>query len=131
MNILGIDYGLVNIGFAIAYNGLISPYASFKKKNDEMLLKEVLKIISKEKIDKIVIGLPEGKIASLVKNFSQKLSKATNFTPILVSEDLSSKDSIKTMIELGKKKKSKKNLEHQISACLILENYLEGIRKLD
>ena len=127
MNILGIDYGLVNIGLAIAYDDLVSPYGNLKRKNDAVLLGKVLEISKREKINKIVIGLPEGKVVPLVKDFSQKISKIINIKVVLVNEDLSSQNAINTMIKLGKKRKDKKKLEHQIAACLILQNYLEGI----
>ena len=108
MNILGIDYGLVNIGLAIAYDDLVSPYGNLKRKNDAVLLGKVLEISKREKINKIVIGLPEGKVAPLVKDFSQKISKIINIKVVLVNEDLSSQNAINTMIKLGKKRKDKK-----------------------
>lgn len=56
MRYLGIDYGEKNIGLAIGDNNLkiATPFSIVKN------IREIKEIIQKEKIDKIIIGLPLG-----------------------------------------------------------------------
>ena len=126
MNILAIDYGLVNLGLAISFNGLITSYLPIKVKKDNQakVLEKLKEICQQEEIEQIVIGLPSGKLALAVKEFAYQLAEITKLKVILHDEALTSKLAVKTMIKLKVKKKKRKTKEHSTAACLILKDYL-------
>ena len=68
--ILGIDYGLKKIGLALAEGNLAEPLSVIKT---DLSTKKIVNLCQENKVDKIVVGLPEGKIVSQVKKFAEKL----------------------------------------------------------
>jgi len=73
----------------------------------------------------IVLGLPKGKLALKVKNFRQKLEKSTNLPICYQDETLTSKEAVVKMIEAGKPLLKRRKSKHMVSACLILQSYLD------
>jgi len=134
MRYLGIDYGKNHIGMAISEGFLAQPYpgkmqnAKCKMQNDNSKLKIIKEIINKEGIEKIIIGISEGKMAERTKEFAEGMKRITGLPVIYYDETLTSQEAIKKMIEAGKKKKFKKEREHNIAACIILQDYLDSHR---
>ena len=62
MRYLGIDFGLRRIGLAISEGSLASPWQVLEIKNFKDGFEKISKIINDEKFEKIIIGLPEGKM---------------------------------------------------------------------
>lgn len=123
MRLLGIDYGLVKVGLALADDGFAQPLRVIA--NNSRLLGKIIKICQANQIEKIVVGLPEGKIAKKVRKFAQKLSQATTLPIDFQDETLTSKEAIIKMIEGGRKRKARQEKEDAIAAALILESYLD------
>lgn len=123
MKILGIDFGLRNIGLAIAYNDLIEPFGQIRFKNFQTVLKEIQKILEEEEIEKIVVGISEGKMAKRTKEFVGKLQGRIKRPVFLMDESFSSREAREKMLEIFKPQKKRKKQEHQIAACLLLENF--------
>ena len=74
-------------------------------------------------------GLPS-ESTPIIEEFVEKLSKTYPKTPIYrVDERFTSKMAFNTMIDsgLGKKKRQNKALVDEISATLILQNYMAGL----
>ena len=90
MNILGIDYGLKNVGFAIGeqITNSCSTYFSKKFKNRKELIEKIKSLITEWDINTIVIGLPlnmdntESEMSLRIRNFSKKLEKDINLSLI-------------------------------------------------
>lgn len=122
MKYLGIDFGLRRVGLSISEGNLASPFKILEGKNFEDLISK----IKKETLgfDKIVIGLPEGRIAKLVKKVSKAL-KTSGLDVVEVPEVLSTQNAIKKMIELGIPKKKRVTTD-SYSATLILQDYLDN-----
>ena len=120
MNILAIDYGTKNIGLAWAQTGLgvVLPYGVIKDKN----LGELVKLIKKENIDKVVVGLPlglEGKEnanTKKIKKFASDLKGLINI-PIEFEDERFSSQAADRMGEGGASRDEK-------SAMVILQSYL-------
>lgn len=134
MRYLGIDYGKNNLGFSISDGLIARPYdvsllqnIQIKTINDQAQLKIIKEIIEKENIDLIVLGLAEGIIAEKEKQFGQLIEKETKVTVKYQDETLTSKEAIQKMIEVGKKRSDRKRQEHNFSACLILQEYLDSL----
>jgi putative Holliday junction resolvase len=128
MNILGIDFGLKKIGLALAdmESKLATPWGTIEVKSEiQGVIKKIKTLCEKEKVEKIVIGLPESGIVGKIKNFGDDLTKMTNLPVFYEDESLTSKEAIVKMIESGMKKKARQEKEDQIAAALILQNYLD------
>ena len=70
MNFLAIDYGTKNIGLARASSSidLVLPFGSVENSDHQMAIKKLVEIITSEKIDKVIVGLPVGLDGSENKN---------------------------------------------------------------
>ncbi|WP_185868631.1 RuvX/YqgF family protein [Blattabacterium cuenoti] len=132
--ILGIDYGTVMTGLSITDEqkifsfGLISLYT-------EKLFIFLDPFLCTENIEKIVIGCPrkwnnkkeinlEKKIIKFIHIFHTKFP---NIDIERIDERFTSKMAFYSMIELGFKKKQRKEKKilHTISATIILQSYLK------
>jgi len=118
MKILGVDFGTKIIGLAIAEEGLVEPYREVKS-----LFKEIEEICRWEKIEKIVVGISEGKSAILAKKFAQRLANLTGLPVEFADETLTTHEALVKMKTVGKRWRKKPNA---IAAALILERYLEA-----
>lgn len=113
MNYLGLDYGLAKIGVAIATGPLAEPLTTLNTKNAIQAIKE---LVVKHSIDKIVIGdAPE--------NFLKNL-KDLGLEIEIVDETLSSHEAREKLFHTTQKRR--KILEHQVSASIILQNWLDN-----
>ncbi|WP_341661789.1 Holliday junction resolvase RuvX [Blattabacterium cuenoti] len=131
--ILGIDYGKIMTGLSITDAKKIFAFGlnSVLTKN---LMNFLESFLVREKIEKIVVGLPkklnnqkevliETEIQKFLKKFHIKYPK------IIIKrldERFTSKIAFATMIKLGlkRKKRKKKGILNQISATIILQSYL-------
>lgn len=125
MNILGIDYGLKNIGLAISQGKLSEPLGQLKRVNDILLIKKLGDICLKNKIKMVIIGLPEGKLAARVKKFGQDIKEKIGLPVTFQDETLTSQEAVEKMMQIGKPLKKRQSQEHTFSACLILQSYLD------
>ncbi len=125
MNILGIDYGKNKVGLALAEGPLAYPYAAIKYKSESELLTRLEAIIKKEFINKIVVGISEGKSAESQQKFSGFLTEKFNIEVVLQDETLSTSDAQILSRESGMKRIKRKSLEDAFAATIILQSYLD------
>lgn len=121
MKYLGVDFGLKRIGLAVSEGELASPLKIIEGANFSDLLEKIKK--EAEGFDKVVIGLPEGKMGELVKKVIRNL-KSFSLDVIAVDETLSSQNATKQMIKLNVSKK-KRASNDSFAAAIILQNYLD------
>lgn len=126
MKYLGIDFGLKHVGLAIADGPLSEPLGEKNYSNLEELLNYLKRVGDEQEIDKIVIGLPEGKLADTVKKFGTDLASLTNKKVIYQDETLSSLEAKSKLVEAGAPQ-AKRRLDHRAAAALILQEYLDMI----
>lgn len=119
MKYLGIDFGKRKIGLAFSEGILAEPYRIIDHKNWEL---EIKKICEDEDIEKIIIGVSEGKSESVAREFGEKLKTIINLPFEYFDETLTTHDALVKM----KEAKSKKQDEDAISAAIILQNYLDS-----
>lgn len=124
MKILAIDFGLSRFGLAVSTGQLIEPLLSLK--NNQATIKKLGDLCRSNQIEKIILGLPEGRIKNSVLDFGKKLQQSSALPVSYEPEDFSTKEAREKMIEIGKPRRKRKTDEHQISACLILQSYLEN-----
>ena len=121
--ILGIDFGLKRIGLAVADENLAQPLAVVA--NSPGIIGQILEICRQNKVEKIVIGLPEGRLVKKIKGFSQKLQVATGLPVEFQDETLTSEDALDMMIEIGKKRKTRGEKRDAFAAAIILREFLK------
>ena len=133
--ILAIDYGTKRTGFAISDESKIFAFGlSTQETKNNISYMETL--VPKEKIDTIVIGMPKklnnelAEIVPKIELFKRQLkNKFPEVKIVDVDERFSSKMAFQSMIDSGMKKKDRQNkaLVDEISATIILQNFLETL----
>lgn len=122
MNLLAIDYGTKNIGMAYSVSGIISTLPSLK--NDDNLSANLQEIITKYTIDKIYVGLSEGKVADLTLKFVANLRNMLELPVETVEEAVSTIEATEIYHQNRKKQKDyQKNID-SVSAAVILRRVI-------
>ena len=125
MKYLGVDFGLRRIGLAISEGELASPWQILEVKNFSDAVGRISQIIAQENFQKIVVGLPEGKMGKNVLRFVRVL-REQGFEVETTDETLSSQKALETMIEAGVKQKKRQH-QDDYSAAEILQQFLDKI----
>jgi len=131
---LGIDYGKKRIGIALCDPDRIiaSPLEMVPNTSGKEVIRTLNALCEKHEVDQIVIGLPLnmdgtiGPIAIYVKEFAEKLKKATPIPVVYWDERLSSKTAEKALIEGGTRREKRKKLIDKIAAQIILQHYIDA-----
>ncbi len=124
MKYLGIDFGLRRIGLATSDGELASPLNTIHVKGFKDAVGNVLDLLKQNKFDKIVVGLPEGKMGKTVLGFIRALKKE-GWDVEYADETLSSQKALQQMVELNIPQK-KRHFNDEIAAAIILQNYLDS-----
>ncbi len=131
--ILSIDYGTKRTGFAISDDSKIFAFGLSTQETSNNL-KYIQNIITKENVDTILIGIPKrlnNELADIVPKIEAFIDKIQQQHPHIIIERLderfTSKMAFQSMIDSGMKKKDRRNkaLVDEISATILLQNYLE------
>lgn len=123
MVIIGIDYGLKNIGLAIATGPLAEPLSNLRVTSQ--IFNKLRQICFKLQAEKVVVGISEGKMARQTKKFAQKLENELKIPVVFQDETLTSKQVIRKLSEAKTKKKKRLGPKHAFAATLILQDYLD------
>lgn len=126
MTYLGVDVGFKHFGLALADGPLARPLPSLKHHSLKSTAAMLSELAKDHGVGTIVLGLPEGKVATLVQALAQELSALGDFRIVLHDESLTTKDALAKLRSAGAKRAKLKN-EHSYVACLILEDYLETL----
>lgn len=120
MKYLGIDYGRRKIGVAISQGNLAEPLQVIRYKDFEKMIAHIKRIIEKQKIEKVVVGVSEGEMGEESKEF------AKNFNADTFDETLSSHDAITLSIQSGMGRKKRKEMEDAFAATIMLQSYIDN-----
>src|SRR3989344_6441502 len=123
MKYLGIDFGLKRVGLATSEGNLASPLKTIEVKGFKDIVEKVVKLVKTEGFDKIVVGLPEGKMGQTVLGFIKAL-RNFGIEAVEADETLSSQKATAQMIELNVPKKDRR-INDATAAAIILQNYLD------
>lgn len=123
MNLLAIDFGTKNIGLAWCDTeiGAVLPFGNIKNQKSEIKNQELSDIIKKERIEKIVIGLPLGLDSTenantiRVRKFGEELERATGVKVEYYDERFSSQEADRSPGGVSRDERS---------AMIILESFL-------
>lgn len=122
MKILGIDFGLRRIGLAKSEGILAEPLVVVE--NDEHIFEQIRDIVQNEGIEQLVVGISEGEMADMTREFAQELETFIGLPMDFADETLTSKEVEQKLKERGVKYSTKKPIDH-FAAALILEEWLE------
>ena len=130
MKYLGIDYGLRKVGLSISEGQIASPLRVVEVSGLKDALNKIKQAVVGEKIDRVVIGVPEsGEIKKAIKNFIQEFKKEIEEKQVEIietEETLSSHEAKEFMIELNLSQKAREK-EDAYSAVLILQRFLNSL----
>lgn len=136
MRILGIDYGDRRVGVAVsdALGITAQGVGTVINKGPEKLLAEIGGIIEKYRPEKIVIGLPKNMDGSvgfrgeITYEFAENLKKIYDGEIIFEDERLTTVSAANVLNETNRRGAARKNVIDTVSACFILETYLNKIK---
>lgn len=122
---LAFDPGLSHIGIAVSHEGkLAQPLATIEAHN---LINQIKPLIEKYRPDVIVIGQPDpGPVADLAIALEEVIGHFFTGKIVLHSEDLTSQEASKKMVEGGMAKHRRQQGSHAAAAALILQDYLDS-----
>jgi len=118
MNFLAIDFGTKRIGLAISIQGIITPIETIN--NNRQTLENIKNIINQYQVEKIYVGLSEGKMAQLTKKFIKKLQNMVKLPIETVEEAVSTIEAEEIFSANKNKKKNYKKSIDSIAAAVIL-----------
>lgn len=134
MRILGIDYGDVRVGVAVSdiMGWTAQGVGTVKNRGIDNLIAELDKIIKEYMPEKIIIGMPKnmdgtlGFRADVTYEFADKLKEIYNGEIIFRDERLTTVGATRYLNESNTRGKNRKGIIDTVSACLILEGYLNS-----
>jgi len=135
MKILGLDYGEKRIGIAISDE--LGIFAHPLTTVDARELDKITDIIKKNSIEVVVIGKPlnlngtSSKKTQEVQDFIAQLRKTIKIPVYAWDERFSTKEAERILLDSDVSRKKRKRVLDKISARIILQGYLDSIRKKD
>ena len=135
MKYLGLDLGSKTLGIAISDElGILARALEtfrFDEDNYELAAKYTISICEKEKIKKVVLGMPKhmngdlGVRAQISFDFKKLIEDNSDIEVILVDERLTTVMVDKTMIQGNVRRKDRRQKKDEMAAVIILQNYLD------
>ncbi|MBD5466301.1 MAG: Holliday junction resolvase RuvX [Lachnospiraceae bacterium] len=140
MRIMGLDFGAKTVGVAVSDPLLVTAQSieTITRKSENKLrqtLARIEELIGEYQIDKIVLGLPknmngtEGERVEKTKEFQDMLFRRTGIPVELWDERLTTVAAERIMMESGIRREHRKEHVDAIAASLILQGYLEYLKK--
>ena len=135
--IIGLDIGTKRIGVATSdpLGILATSYEVYNRRNMYLDVRYMVTLKDKLDADTFVIGLPlkldgsEGQSVDMVKEFAEELKKLTDAKIIFQDERLSTVSAERILLEANVRREKRKNVIDQVAATIILQNYLDKIKK--
>ena len=133
MRIIGIDYGDARIGIAVTDPLGITAQGvgTIKNKGKQKTLLEIKKVIDEYMPEKIVIGMPKNMDGSLgfraeaTFTFAELLKTVYQGEIVFWDERLTTVGATRYLNETNTVKGARKEVIDTLSACLILEGYMQ------
>ena len=137
MRILGIDYGDARVGVAVSdlLGFMAQGVKTIKNRGINNLLNDLNEVLEEYRPEKIVIGLPknmdgsEGFRVDATHKFAEALKTIYSGEIVFWDERLSSMGAKRYLNETNTRGKKRKNVLDTVAACIILEGYLNSMKK--
>ncbi len=137
MRIMGIDYGDARVGIALSDPLGITAQGVCTLPNRvyEKMLEKLFAIIDENSVSKIVLGLPKnmdgtaGERVEVTKQFAEDVKVHAKDIPIVLwDERLTTVQASGILNTTNTRGKDRKNVIDTVSACIILQSYLDGLK---
>ena len=137
MKIMGIDLGDATTGISVCDENqiLASPLCIIEEKNRKRLCEKINSLCLENSIQLIVLGNPInmdgtiGRRSMMIKEFQNQLFQKTKIKIILQDERLSTVFAKRCFLSAKVSSRRYKKRIDSASACLILQNYLDYLKK--
>ena len=132
--LMGLDLGTKTIGLALSdvSRSVASPYATIKRVKFTQDAAELLRIIDKEGVGGLVLGLPvemsgeEGSRCQSVRAFATNLMKLRDLPLCFWDERLSTAAVTRTLLEADASRRRRAELVDKLAAAYILQGMLDA-----
>lgn len=125
MKYLGVDFGIRRIGLAVSEGQLAAPLKVLSSSGLADAVEKIIREVREIGVDRVIIGMPEGKTGKAVKKFVKKLQDS-GLDVAEADETLSSKQALADMIA-SDVPREKRKVTDATAAAIILQNYLDSI----
>lgn len=138
MRIMGIDYGDSRVGIAVsdALGYTAQGVGTLPNKVYDKMMANLIELIDKYNAKKIVLGLPKnmdgsrGERCDITENFACDLkSRKPEIEIVFWDERLSTVQAAGILNVTDTRGKNRKNVIDTVAACIILESYMNSIKK--
>lgn len=137
MRVMAVDYGDARTGVAISDAlGMLAGFTTvIHSRKADQVAQEIGKLVSEHRVEELVMGFPrnmdgtEGPRAELYRAFAQQLQEVTGMEVHLWDERRTTIEAHQILHASGKKMKQHKKNVDAVAATLILEGYLNKLRR--
>ena len=135
--IMGIDYGDARTGVALSdlLCSIVGSTTVVPSRNAEKAIADIVRIAKENEVGQIVVGLPrnmdgtEGARAELCREFGEKLKTATGLPVVMWDERRTTVEAHNILSQHNYHGQKRKNTVDAVAASLILEGYLNSLKK--
>ena len=135
--IMGIDFGDARTGGAMSdlLCSLVGSTAVVPSRNVEKAIADIVRMAKENEVGQIVVGLPrnmdgtEGVRAELCREFADKLQQATGLPVTMWDERRTTVEAHNILSQHNYHGQKRKNTVDAVAASLILEGYLNSLRR--
>lgn len=137
MKVMAIDYGDARTGVAISDAGglIVGRTTVVPSYNPDKALAALAALAKENGVERLAVGLPknmdgsEGERAALCRDFAARLAEATGLHADLWDERRTTVDAHRILSDNGRFGKKRKEQVDAVAASLILEGYLDFLRR--
>ncbi|MDD7772668.1 MAG: Holliday junction resolvase RuvX [Firmicutes bacterium] len=137
MRVMGIDYGDARTGIAVSDAGglIVGQTTVIHSWNREKTAEQIAALVKQHGVERLVMGLPrnmdgtEGPRAALYREFAALVEEKTGMEVVLWDERRTTVEAHRILSEHNYHGKKRKNTVDAVAASLILEGYLNYLRR--
>ena len=137
MRVMGIDYGDARTGIAVSDAGglIVGQTTVIHSWNREKTAEQIAALVKQHGVERLVMGLPrkmdgtEGPRAALYREFAALVEEKTGMEVVLWDERRTTVEAHQILSEHNYHGKKRKNTVDAVAASLILEGYLNYLRR--
>jgi len=131
---LGVDFGTVRIGLAISdpEGRLAFPLTTYTRRGRRQDLEFLCKLIERERIDQIVVGLPihlsgkEGTKAAEARAFGGWVGEISGLPITFWDERFTTAEAESLLLDAGLTNKRRKSRRDRVAAQILLQSFLDA-----
>lgn len=135
--IMGIDYGDARTGIAVSdlLCSIVGTTCVIPSRNADKAVADIVRMCREQEVGTIVLGLPrnmdgsEGPRAQLCRAFGDRLKEETGLEVVMWDERRTTVEAHNILSEHNYHGKKRKNTVDAVAAGLILEGYLNSLRR--